>query len=184
MARLKCRSPIVCLPPTRLLRSSPLAGTSWAPLFFSIPQHQNSLLVHAHMHTKDTDNHQTCMGTHTHAHRRNISCESSLIELTPQLTARFTMFRSKMEDWGRNKCWASQWEEANAATLLLLLDHRESSTSFLHNLCPLWPQRNWGTLPFHIYPFLCKPPHGLFPGLPPLLLSFEELCHISSLAFI
>lgn len=59
-------------------------------------------------------------------------------------------------------------------SLLSLLDHWESSASFLHNLCPLWPQRNWGTLPFHIYPFLYKPPHGLFPGLPPLLRSFEK----------
>lgn len=59
-------------------------------------------------------------------------------------------------------------------SLLSLLDHWESSASFLHNLCPLWPQRNWGTLPFHIYPFLYKPPQGLFPGLPPLLPSIEK----------
>lgn len=68
------------------------------------------------MCTKDTDNiRHACKRTQTHT--RNISCESSLIELTPQLTARFTMFRSKMEDWGRNKCWARLQEEADAATL-------------------------------------------------------------------
>ena len=67
MAGLKCHSPVICLPPTRLLRLSPLAATSKALLFFSVPQHQNSLLVHAHMRTTDTDNHQTCMQVYAHA---------------------------------------------------------------------------------------------------------------------
>lgn len=93
---LKCHSPVVCLPPTRLLQSSPLAGTSYTLLFFSVPQHQNSLLAHAHMHPEGTDNHQTCV--RARARKPYISCESSLIELTLQLTGRFTAFRSKSED--------------------------------------------------------------------------------------
>lgn len=67
--------------------------------------------THAH------NRHQTAIRHSLQAYTHIISCESSLIELTPQLRARFTRFRSKMEDRGWNKCWASLIKEANAATL-------------------------------------------------------------------
>lgn len=82
-------------------------------------------------------------------------------------------------------------------SLLLLLDHWESSTGFLHNLSPLWHQRNWRTLPFHIYPFLSKPPPRFIPkpstftsviwkALPhffPPLYSFRECFAITFFTF-
>lgn len=68
-------------------------------VFFSVPQHQNSLPEHMHTRTPDADNYET-LAASIHI----ISCDSSLIELTPQLRVWFTRFRSKMEDGGRNKC--------------------------------------------------------------------------------
>lgn len=174
-----------CLPPTRLLRRSPLAGTRWALLFFSVPQHQNSLLVLAHMRTKGhrqpSDMHA---GTHTLAKTQYL-----LWVVTDWVNAAINgpVYNVSIQNGGlREKQVLSQsvGRGKRCNSLLLLLAHWESSASFLHNLCPLWPRRNWGTLPFHIYPFLYKPPHGLFPGLPPLIPSFEKLCHISFLAFI
>lgn len=78
----------------------PPAGLSQASrLFFSVPQHQNSLPTHALARTTDAGNYET-LAASIHI----ISCESSLIELTPQLRVWFTRFRSKMEDGGRNEC--------------------------------------------------------------------------------
>lgn len=137
MAWFKCHSPIVCLPPTRLFQLSPLAGTSSARLFFSVPQHQNSLVVHrTHTHGSHIDNQQTCMRVGTHAHECNTSCESSLIELAPQLKARVTISRSKM--WGlRAKQVLSQSVgRGKCCNSLRLWDHRESSTGFFRSLHP------------------------------------------------
>lgn len=79
----KCRDSnaihqMVCLPRLRLLKSSPLTRAGNTRLFFSSPQHQSSLLLHAHKTQRQS--------LEAQAHTHLISCESSLIELTPQLT--------------------------------------------------------------------------------------------------
>lgn len=128
--QLKWHSRIVCLPQTKLLWLSPPPGTS-KTCCFSLHLSTKTNFLCALTCTQQTPSDMPCK--HTHAH--NISCESSLIELTLQLRACFTRFLSKMEDWGWNKCWGSRRKEANAAHLLR---HYETTGSlppvFLHNL--------------------------------------------------
>lgn len=106
--------------------------------------------------------------THTHTHSvkiSTISCESSLIELTLQLTAQFTTFRSKMEDGGWNKCWASlksQTLQLCSTTPLGVIRQL-----YLHGPPHPRPQTNGGRLPFHIYPT----DHKTLPALSPDLQS-------------
>lgn len=87
----------------------PRQGWAGPRCFFSVPQHQNSLLEHVHTRRRQLWD----IGCeHTHYLLRVVTDW-----VTPQLRVWFTRFRSKMEDRGRNKCWDSLRKEANAATL-------------------------------------------------------------------
>lgn len=116
--------------------------------------------------TKGTDNHQLCMPAYTRTQTQYLLW---VIADWVNATVNSPVYNVSIQNGGlREEQVLSQsvGRGKRCNSLLLLLDHWESSTSFLHNLSPLRPQRNWGALPFHIYPFLHNPPCGLFPGFP------------------
>lgn len=146
MVRLKCHSPTVRLPQTRpLWRSPPGRAEPGLAVFFSVPQHQNSLPARALTRTDRRGRLWDTGCEHTHYLLR-------VVTDWVNAAIKGLVYKVSIQNGGRRAERVLRQSEERGQrcnSLLSRWDQRESSTS---SLCPLRARRNWGTLSFYIYP--------------------------------